>query len=208
MPPILLIPSSEFLVDATDKLILEISPEIYKVATDHYYSNDYDTGSTTELELKDELVKYCQKPVALFGYLEYAPVNDIKDTGNGRRMHTDTDSKLPFEWALDRQELHIFHRAHRAMDNLINFLDKNVATFTEWAETDAYKKRKNLILRNTADLEAIVPIEQSSWLFHKAIPFNVLIQKNHVKPVLKASGLQQLLDNLPDNLTDEPGGDH
>ncbi len=192
---------SEFLVDATDKLILEISAEVYKVASDHYHSADYGTGATSEIELKDELVMYCQKPVALFGYLEYAPVNDIKDTGNGRRMHTDENSKLPFEWALDRQELHIYHRAHRAMDNLINFLDKNVDTFTVWADTDAYKKRQGLILRNTSDLDNVVPIEHSSWLFQKTIPFNVLIQKNHVRPVLKASGLEDLLANLPDALT-------
>ena len=185
-----------YLDESTDKLIEDIGKETYQVAAAHYESNDFGSTSSDELKLKNELVRLFRVPVSQFAYLEFAPIRDLKDDGNGRRLHVDENSKIPSDRLIDRQEEKIFQRAYRGMDRLIDFLNDNKVTFQDWLNSELYKQRSSLLIPDPKSFDDIFPIENSSWLFLKCLPFNKQSQDHAIK-YIGETRFQSLLTHLP-----------
>lgn len=109
-----------------------IGAEMYDAAEDFYeqYSVEYDNWPTdqppTPYQLAmSTLVKMIQLPVGLNAYLAYAPNADLTHSDKGRQIFVSDNEKPAFEWQLERDEEATRNRMHRAIEELLRWLEDN-----------------------------------------------------------------------------------
>lgn len=177
-----------YLENATGDLIKMISQAVYDKASTHYQSGNFEDGSHADDDL---LVYLVQDPVAKKAYLEYAPVSDLKNDGNGRRMHVDESSKAPWEWMIRNADEAVFRQYHKAVNRLLEHLENKKPS--EWTNSDPYKERKSLLCSAPADID---PINQSHWFFARTKVFNREAQEDKVLPVIGLSRYEEIIGKL------------
>ena len=100
-----------------------IGPEVFKLAQDHYLSDNYlQDAENVQQTLLDELVKYVQLPVILHAYRRFAPLNDLSHSEGGRSITVTDELKPAFEWMIASDNASLLDLAHEATDMLIEFL--------------------------------------------------------------------------------------
>lgn len=174
----------------TDILLTEedvvgyIGQGVYDKAETHYKSENYES-SATEHKLLNDLVHYIQLPVAYYAYYNFAAHTDISHGEDGRKVTIDNQNqKMAWEWMIERDDEATLNKAHKTMDRLIAFLEKNSANITEWKDSEAQKAARSLFINTTADFDKIFPIDNSRRFFIKIIPFLKEAERKHLLPVL------------------------
>jgi len=200
-----------------------IGSEIFKVAEDHYNSDDYKAEITegeeanAALLLLDELVEYIQLPVAMNAYRMFAPGNDLSHSETGRQMYISEGLKTAFEWMIDKDDMNLLNLYHGSVDALLEFLDENKDTETEgkegeegvkvfeaWISSDAYIKSKELLINNADTFNDHFFINESRRLFLVLTPILKTVEGDIIRPCVskeKYNEIKQMI--LEDNLSDE-----
>jgi len=192
-----------------------IGPEIFKVALDHYLSENYlqedddegsGSGSGTEPtnSMLDMLVNYIQLPIAFHADLTYEQSNDLSHTDKGRRMRVSEEEKLPFEWLIRQDNDNILSLAHKSTDILLEFLMENKQYFPEWTGSDAYKKSLSLFINTAEQFDEIFPIDCSRRLF---LILSTIIKQAEKKYILPVIGKEKFTDLKSKIITGDPGND-
>ncbi len=148
---------------------------------------------------KETLAAKVKRPMAILATLRMYQKNDLSHEDDGRKFKTSTDNgeKLPWEWQLDRDDAMHLESYYRGVDALIRFLDGS--DIAEWKESETYKVRQSLIIRNGQEFNRYFPIENSERMYLLLVPF---IREAQMLTVKKAYG--QDWDSL---LTAERGVD-
>lgn len=180
--------SSKFANIKTDIMLVEeeviemIGQPVYDRAETYYKTGDFDPNGT---ELNDLLVQHIQLPVAYYASGKFAAHTDIGHGEDGRKVKIDNaNEKLPWEWMVSRDDNAMLNKAHKTMDRLIAFLEKNAANITEWKDSDSQKIARSLFINTTKQFNEIFPIDNSRRFFIKIIPFIKEVERKHLLPVL------------------------
>jgi len=156
------------IITATNDLIKLIGEPMYLKIVDKYKEAN---GSASEL------VYHARYPIAIKAYMLYAPNNDIAHTTNGRKMRSDENEKLPFQWMIDSDNQALEKRYYRALDDLLAHLEP----LQEWREKEAYKGLKSLFLNTTDQFDTHFMI-QSRLILLKLQPGIKQCERDHIKP--------------------------
>lgn len=172
------------LEQAREELVLLIGEKVMALA---------ESGENETLSAK------VKRPMAILATLRMYQKNDLSHEDDGRKFKTSTDNgeKLPWEWQLDRDDAMHLESYYRGVDALIRFLDGS--DIAEWKESETYKVRQSLIIRNGLEFNRYFPIENSERMYLLLVPF---IREAQMLTVKKAYG--QDWDSL---LTAERGVD-
>jgi hypothetical protein len=180
--------SNTFANIKTDVMLVEedvielIGQAVYDRALAYYKSNDYDPDGDA---LNDKLVQHIQLPVAYYASGKFAAHTDIGHGEDGRKVKIDNaNEKLPWEWMISRDDNAMLNKAHKTMDRLIAFLEKNSTDITEWKDSSSQKIARSLFINNTKTFNDIFPIDNSRRFFIKIIPFIKEVERKHLLPVL------------------------
>jgi len=160
--------------NATDEIIELIGANIYETIV-----GTYEGVSATDQD--NELLYRTQLAIAINAYRSFAPDNDISHTNNGRKARVDDKEKIPFEWQIDRSNKSLERKYYRAVDAVLNFLDKNVAG---WKTSDIYKESHKLFVRTTKDFDDYFDIGRSRLLLIKLLPGIRLAETSEIRPRL------------------------
>lgn len=167
----------------TPYLIDLISEPVYNKIQTHYTEQDTDTTLNTAL-------KYVQIYILSMAYLDYCGNNDLTHSNSGRSFRNEDNEKLPWQWQLDKDEANIAKRAYKALDLLFILLEK--AEWSEWLDTDAYKKANLLFLKNTNTFDDAFPINKSGQLYYRLVPFMQDFEVNDIQPIITPNGVADL----------------
>lgn len=172
------------LEQAREELVLLIGEKVMTLA---------ESGENETLSAK------VKRPMAILATLRMYQKNDLSHEDDGRKFKTSTDNgeKLPWEWQLDRDDAMHLESYYRGVDALIRYLDGS--DIAEWKESETYKVRQSLIIRNGQEFNRYFPIENSERMYLLLVPF---IREAQMLTVKKAYG--QDWDSL---LTAERGVD-
>lgn len=134
---------------------------------------------------KETLAAKVKRPMAILATLRMYQKNDLSHEDDGRKFKTSTDNgeKLPWEWQLDRDDAMHLESYYRGVDALIRFLDGS--DIAEWKESETYKVRQSLIIRNGQEFNRYFPIENSERMYLLLVPF---IREAQMLTVKKAYG--------------------
>lgn len=155
---------------ATKELIDIIGQPTYDHIETEYQKEDDDQG-------KDKtLIEMAQAAIGLQAYRYFAPANDLAHTPNGRKMRNSEDEANPFPWMVDKNDDENQRRAFRAIDDLIAYLDENVAS---WKTSDAYKETHKHFIRSTKEFDQFYSIN-SRLLLMKLAPGIDMTEKSDI----------------------------
>lgn len=161
-----------------------IGQAVYDKAQAHYSSANYESAGE-EFKLLNDLVHYIQLPVAYYAYYNFAAHTDISHGEDGRKVTIDNENqKMAWEWMIERDDDATLNKAHKTMDRLIAFLEKNSEEIEEWQDSEAQKAARSLFINTTGDFDKIFPIDNSRRFFIKIIPFLKEAERKHLLPVL------------------------
>ena len=205
-------------------MLIDSSEQLRQLTGNYYANNDFtkvqgDIGQATEelaalvgegiiakaeqAEEGDRLRLLVQRPVAILATLRMYQKNDLSHEDDGRKFKVSTDGadKLPWEWQLDRDDALQMEAYFRAVDALINYLDKTKPE--EWTSTPLYRDMQQLIVRNAAEFDRCFPIQRSGRTYLLLVPF---IREAQMMTVADAygDGWQKLLDTGLDTDLSKP----
>lgn len=111
-----------------------------------------------ESEVTAKAVEYLQSALANLIMAQHFIFLTVK------KNKTDGDV---FKYQYDEMKEGFQTSAWAAMNDLLDHLDANTATFTDYAASDPYLSRQELIFTNYRDFEKYFGIDSSSWFFTK-----------------------------------------
>lgn len=176
------------ITSATRDLIKIIGQDVYDEAVEAYKK---ETPTADDKELFNT-VRY---PIALIGYKNHANSLDVSHSNNGRKIRIDEHEKIPFQWMLDRDNENFERKYYKALDELIEYLDENNAT---WLASDEYKKTQDYFVRTTADFDEYFPI-QSRYLLIKLQPGLRQCETRKIIPIVTKATFDALKTKLKGN---------
>lgn len=189
------------------KLVVNvIGPEIYKLAEDHYKSDDYGSAAP-EFSLLNELVERVQLPMALHAYRRYAPGNDLIHGDIGRHIKVTDDEKPAFEWQIEKDNANLLTLANDATELLLDFLDEQLIVpeggqinkiGNVWNNSAAFKLIKSTIVNSIADFEEVIPINNSRRLFLLLAPSIRKVETDLIRPAITQTRYDALIESIRD----------
>ncbi|MCX6232740.1 MAG: hypothetical protein NTZ33_14475 [Bacteroidetes bacterium] len=201
-----------------------ISKEVFKLAEDHYLSEDYNTHSLDDiLEVSEEnpepeeanaeimaflqldiLVSRIQLCVAFMAYKQFVPSNDLSHGANGRLVTKGEDQSTAWSWQIEKDNQNLNDLYHTFLSDLLDFLDDCCSNddaediSSAWISTDAYKLVKKCFIQSASEFDPYYNIESSSFMFHKITAGMHRIQLRKFKPALRA----ELYDKIAEYILD------
>ncbi|WP_271407297.1 DUF6712 family protein [Tenacibaculum soleae] len=154
---------------ATNDIINLIGKTTYDLAAVEYKKT---TGAN------EEFLFAVRNPIAIQAYRKFAPHNDLSHTSQGRLNRLEDNQKSPFQWMIDKDDAALERSYYEALDDLIKYLDENIAT---WKTTPEYKLTHNLFIRTAHDFDQFFPIGNSRLLMLKLAPGIRLCENNEIK---------------------------
>ena len=146
----------------------------------------YEAAEEDEADL--ELIYKLRYPIALNGYLNHAKASDVTHGNNGRKIRIDDQNKVPFEWMIKRDNEIFERKYYKALDDLIDYLDENNAT---WKASNAYTEGKKYFVNRTSDFDEYFPI-QSRLLLIKLTPGIRQCERKNIKAVIGSNRYESL----------------
>ncbi len=198
---------------AKKEVVNVIGPEIYKLAEDHYQSDDFGTdGDEGEFVLLNELVNRVQLPIALYAYRRFAPGNDLSHSDAGRQITVTETEKPAFEWMLDKDNANLLSLANDAIELLLDFLAEQLIvpegeTINDigdaWLNSAAFAAIKSMIVNSVAAFEMVMPINGSRRLFMLMSPFMRKVETDLVRPAITKVRYDALIEAIKDDDLDD-----
>jgi hypothetical protein len=150
------------LVTASLEMVKIVGNEVYAEAI-----KDYKEATNPDF------VYLMQIAIVSNAYREYVKANDLSHTNDGRKARIDEYEKTAFEWQINKNDAALERKYYRALDHLLEYLDKNIET---WNESENYKKAHKTLIKSTDDFADVFPLD-SRYLFEKLVPG--LVQCEH-----------------------------
>lgn len=171
---------------ASEDIIALIGDAVFAKTELHYQSVNYQVESPTpELVFLDCLVQHLQLPIAFLATLWHYQGNDISHEDTGRKMKIDADSeKMAWEWMYDRDDVAALRNFRKTYDRLVKFLNANVGSLPEWADSAAKKKTLSLFINTPEHFNGLFAIDDSPVFFLRIAPLMREIERKHIKPII------------------------
>lgn len=179
------------LITATNDVIDLIGIEIYNKAVELY------NEGTIEAE-NQPFIYSVRYPIAINAYRLLAPSSDLAHTNNGRKMRTDNNEKLPFEWMIDRDNEALERRYYRALDDLIKFLDNQPDASSLkglWIQSEAFKASHELFVRTVSEFDRFFTIK-SRLLLIKLSPGLEDCEQYDIRPIIGVQKFKEFKDKM------------
>lgn len=168
---------------AQEQLAKITGKAVMDAAQAHYTSNNYKLASPSQEQAKlDELVAHLQLPIALQGYLDYAPSADLIHDNIGRRAAYEENTQIAREWQIDRSEASLTNRLNLSIDRLLEWLD--ASELTSWTASENYTQARALFLHTAEAYQKFHPIDHSRRFYIMAMPFIQLAENVDIRPAL------------------------
>lgn len=154
----------------------------------------YAKEAPTDEEVK--LLQAVQRAVAYLAISRYARLTGLSHGDTGRKIKTDDNEKIPFEWMIDRDDREMRERYFRALDALFTLLETTGETEWKeaWHKSEAYKLAASLIVKNLRSVERVYPLEHSRYMFNLLAPVIQEIQNTRLRSIIGDVRLQKLVD--------------
>lgn len=148
-----------------------IGAKTYATIKSHYSNPPEEVNATL-----DEAVEYIQGALANMMHIDY-----FKMSASERNA---TENKL-YKYQEDQTiEINITN-TWTELDNLLELLEANQTTFTDYVDTDTFKERENLIFKNAKEFDKYYGIDQSAYFYMRT----TYLQKEIITDILEKRGV-------------------
>lgn len=143
-----------------------------------------------------------QDAIAYFTIYKAMPTMNIVVGDAGIQQNTPEKSSPTSQWAFHLARDSAFAHADNNLDMLLNYLDKNIADFPSYKNSDEAKVGLSDFVRNSNTACEYLKIKGSRRTFSALVPFFKQVEKKKILPVI-CDELYLKLKNNVDNLSDK-----
>ena len=160
---------------------------------------EYQTSPDPSEEGENALVRHVQAAIANIAFRDYTVGNDLRHTLTGRKATINpANEKQAWEFFIERDNEQLNYRIQKALNRLIDYLDRE--KIAEWTASNAYKIKHRVLLSDIELFGRYYPIDNSLALFNQLLPIQLEMQRKYIAPVLGAELLNQMIAiDLHDN---------
>ena len=127
----------------------------------------YDTESDERPDEEQKLLTLAQRAEANMAFFYDFDALQLRITDQGFQRQGSEDWQQAYKYQEDRLREGFKTKGFNAIDALLDYLDENVATFTEYEDAPAYADRAKAIVKNTAETQQWVNIGHSALVFRR-----------------------------------------
>ena len=171
----------------SDFSMAQILPYLSKATREiHYWvgKSNYDqaVAKYENEDLEDTFLNLLRYTIALGAFREFAPLQDLSFTTNGRVFRADDHLKPAFEWMIDKSDDAMERSYYASIDEILTFI----------IETDGYETSPNvqkvteLFVNSLSIFQDFVNINNSYLLFYKLVPSLRSAENQLIKPRVNA----------------------
>lgn len=132
-----------------------------------------------------ELLSLCQDVVALFAIHNALPLLQVQVSDMGVHLHSTDTQKTAWQWQINELDENYLQRlGYVAIDCLLEYLEDNKATYTEWAEGEGYTCNKEFIISSPSDFQKYYHINKSATTYKAFLPTMSKVEMFYLVPVL------------------------
>lgn len=183
------------LEDAWRLFVLPLLGQELAKEVDSYYTSE----SPSDLQI--EILQECQRAVANLAFWYNFTELNIRITDQGmQRQESEGSFKQTYKYQEDLLRHSFKNKGFNALDRLIELFDKNQADFSAYEQSPAYASRKNAIVRNTAEVDAIYFINKSHLIFLRLVPIFKMMEETSLQSALGQNLFKALKQNLKENI--------
>lgn len=184
------------IVDVEENKILPIlGATLYNSLSAAYVAN-----SITANSLEDKLLKKIQKALVNIALEQYSSLAQLDFSDSGIRQIEDQTFKSPKQWQIDDLRDYFFMKGYRAIDELLEFLEENKATFTTWvSDSKAYTINKKFIVSDTKSFQQFYDIKDSRLTFIALQPTMRIIEMMNIMPNISPALFTRIKNQIASN---------
>lgn len=133
-----------------------------------------------DLALYNEL----KEPLAQIAAYLAVPDLDLNWSTHGFTVHKDENSAPASQTRVDALRTSQLRKGMAGFDALLEWLEANKATYTDWAAGEGYTELKQGFVNTTAEFNAVVDINNSRYLFQRLRPHRRKVEQYELKSYL------------------------
>lgn len=165
----------------TVHLMPVLGKELYNYLNTAYASaaveNDLDAS-------QKELLSQCRSVIAPYLCYYFAPKSDVKLSDSGMQRHETSNSKTAYqEQRIEYREANL-REGESAEEILLEFLEQNKTTYTEWTNSRAFAQYRSLFIRSGKELDELFPSHtpyRNYWAIRSKM---VDVEENIIRPAI------------------------
>lgn len=133
-----------------------------------------------------ELIRLVKIAVGNLGMMLYFPVLKAQMTAAGLQNAVPKEKQLSKE---DKQDLfnHLQDKGYDAIEQMLAYLEANKATFTLWANSNAYTEINEVFLRNATEFDNVLTINSSRRFYRTIAGMIQIVERTKIKPALTSA---------------------
>lgn len=154
-------------------------------------------GEWNPTEEEDKILVAVQRAVAFLAISRYARLTGLSHGDTGRKIKTDDNEKIPFEWMIDRDDREMRERYFRALDTLFSLLESSAegkGWSEAWKSSDIRTLVSSMIVKKLSDVERVYSLEHSRYMFYMLAPLILEVQQTKLRNIVGGERLQKLVD--------------
>lgn len=156
-------------------------------------------GAASDEDLTNDmkpLVNKVRLPLANYALAVAIPRLQTMISSAGVQINSNNSQKTAFGWQVKQAVESYLKAGDAAADALLDWLEENKLTYTDWAESSAYTVFKNCFVNTTAIFQAIRSINGSRKMFLQMKPYMEYIQDKHIKGTIGKEYYDELLAEI------------
>lgn len=194
-----------FIDIVSSNLIDIVGRDVFKLAEDHYKSDDFEQEGFDAL---NTLVYKVQDCISRGSFKLFAPSGDITHGDKGRQIYVSDTEKPAFEWQINKDDENLANLEGFAIDGLLAFLDEQAAIVVEegeesdvsigetWKNTEVYRVAHRMLINNAKDFGFGFDIKNSRRLFMMLLPFMAQAEAYDILPRIGADKFNSLKEMI------------
>lgn len=139
-----------------------ISAEVYARMLAHYNSGNYDPDGTA---INDQLVQLCQIPLANLAMHDHFIWMQLNIGNNGITVVKSTNETAAFKYQTDEAKEMLWNTAWNAVTTLIDFMEADETTITEWDDSNQRKQLKELFFQDYREFDQYYGIDRNAAFY-------------------------------------------
>lgn len=182
------------LILAKRKVLLIIDKTTYEIALSHYLSADYEQETPTpESTLLDQLVHHFQIIFVNFAYNKNLQKDSVIWDNSGINVAWSENFRPAQKDTLDGISSSLYKDAYEFLDILIEFLNDNSETFTDFKNSVENKRIKELFINSAEDFNYYFNINNSVSYFFEILDVIRRVQRTTIKNAIGDSFYEDII---------------
>jgi hypothetical protein len=153
---------------------------------------------TTPTDLLLEKVRYALGPLTVYLGFPHL-VNRVSDKGVNR---SDSSDYTPSEkWAIDDQRNELLFSGMNALDAMVSYINDNIDEFSDYEDSDAYKKYNTHLVNSALIFNEYVEIRSSYWLYSRMLSEMSNVERHYIISSIGKDFYNELITASKDDAT-------